>query len=460
MWMPLLVLSLAQSGVNQESFVAEEFDAHGIGGMTYLFEAPERFRSVGFWWNGDLEGAEVSLFGNNGEIGPWWPLELAGDLNLEVEGLAGDAQVSALVHGRFAQQKGLLLRLGSQHQVAQLSILWIGVTLQSRPGGSLASTAKPPVFDRASWGANPAVCNPAYCTTTHVAMHHTASASEYTSQSWSECAANVKASQVYHMVTRGWCDIGYNYLICPHGDIFEGRGGGDDVRGAHDGYNCGSMGVSMMGYFHAPHNQTLTTAMQDAFVDLAAWKCDQQGIDPLGTSWYAGYGANQTNLYGHRDVSSTACPGDFAYAELPQLRQRVEQRIQGGGGGGIILDNSLASFTGGWTTGTSSPDKFGVDYRWASTGVATARALWNPNIPLAGNYQISLWWPAGSNRNPATQVGLLLNGQLFSGQVNQQLQGGQWNVLGTVALPAGANATIGLTNQGALGWVVVADALR
>lgn len=106
--MPLLVLSLAQSGVNQESFVAEEFDAHGIGGMTYLFEAPERFRSVGFWWNGDLEGAEVSLFGNNGEIGPWWPLELAGDLNLEVEGLAGDAQVSALVHGRFAQQKGLL----------------------------------------------------------------------------------------------------------------------------------------------------------------------------------------------------------------------------------------------------------------------------------------------------------------------------------------------------------------
>lgn len=458
--MPLLLSAFIQSGVTQESFGVEAVAAHAIDARTYLFEAPESFRSVGFWWNGQLEGAEVSVFGDHGEMGPWWPLELAGDLNHGSEGAAGDSQVSSLVHGRFARQKGLLLRLQAQHQITQLSIVWIGATLQAQPISPAASTLKPPVFSRVSWGANPASCNPSYCTTTHVAMHHTASASEYTSQSWAECAANVKASQVYHMVTRGWCDIGYNYLICPHGDIFEGRGGGDDVRGAHDGYNCGSMGVSMMGYFHTPHNQTLTSAMQDAFVDLAAWKCDQQGIDPLGTSWYAGYGANQSNLYGHRDVSATACPGDFAFAELPQLRQRVEQKIQGGGGAEIILDNALANFSGSWTTGTSSLDKYGADYRWASSGVGIARALWNPSIAQAGDYQISLWWPAGGNRNPATQVGLFINGSLFTTQVNQQLQGGQWNVLGTVALPAGANTTIGLTNQGVPGWVVVADALR
>ncbi|MFK5956750.1 MAG: N-acetylmuramoyl-L-alanine amidase, partial [Planctomycetota bacterium] len=252
---------------------------------------------------------------------------------------------------------------------------------------------------------------------------------------------------------------GYNYLICPHGDIFEGRGGGDDVRGAHDGFNCGSMGVAMMGYFHPPYNQTLNLAMQDAFVNLAAWKCDQQNIDPLGTSWYAGFGANQSNLFGHRDVSSTACPGDLAYAELPQLRLQVEQVIQGGSAE-IIMDNALASFSGGWSVGTSSSDKYGPDYRWASTGVATARALWNPNITQAGRYEISLWWPAGGNRNPSTEVGLLLNGQLLTARVNQQQSGGQWNLLGTVFLPLGANTTIGLSNQGSLGWVVVADALR
>ena len=49
--MPLLFLAFTQSGVAQESFVAEEFEAHSIGGRTYLFEAPERFRSVGFWWS-------------------------------------------------------------------------------------------------------------------------------------------------------------------------------------------------------------------------------------------------------------------------------------------------------------------------------------------------------------------------------------------------------------------------
>jgi len=272
-----------------------------------------------------------------------------------------------------------------------------------------------------------------------------------------ECAANVKASQIYHMVTRGWCDIGYNYLICPHGDIFEGRGGGDDVRGAHDGCNCGSMGVAMMGYFHPLQNQALTVAMQDAFVALSAYKCEQQGIDPLGNSFYAGYGANQETIYGHREVSATACPGDLAYAELPQLRQRISQSM---GGGVMILDNALATFTGSWNTGASSADKYGADYRWASTGVSTARAFWTPSITRAGDYEISMWWPAGSNRNPATQVGLLLNGRLFTASINQQLQGGQWNVLGTVPLPVGNHATIGLSNFGSAGWVVVADALR
>jgi len=480
MLLTLLIFALAQTGSTHESFSEEQFESHAVGATTYLFTAPGPYRSAGLWWKGDLGGAEVALFGKNGELGAWWPVELAHDLNLDDGGLAGESQVSALVHGRVAQQAGLLLRLAPGKQVQQFSILWIATSPQTQPkvppstqaviqrkaqfvlppGTSLASTSKPPVFDRASWGANPAVCNPTFCTTTHVAMHHTASASEYTSQSWAECAANVKASQVYHMVTRGWCDIGYNYLICPHGDIFEGRGGGDDVRGAHDGYNCGSMGVSMMGYFHSPYNQTLNAAMQDAFVDLAAWKCDQQNIDPLGSSWYAGFGGVQENIYGHRDVSATACPGDLAYAELPQLRQRVEQKIQGGGGVEIILDNQLATFSGVWNTGTSSVDKYGADYRWASSGTASARALWNPNIAQAGNYQIALWWPEGSNRNPATQVGLLLNGQLFTTTVNQQMQGGQWNVLGTVALPGGANTTIGLTNQGALGWVVMADALR
>lgn len=436
------------------------------------------YRSVGFWWEGELKDAEVRLFGYFGEFGRRWPIVVSEELNLSTEGPAGSKQVSALVHGSISLPKvGIHLHLPDLQGLESLTVVWIPMSLhplggptqpskqttQPNPSTALSSTAalpKPPVYSRASWGAAAAQCSPSYCSTTHVAMHHTASASEYHSTSWSQCASNVLASQTYHMFTRGWCDIGYNYLICPHGDIFEGRGGGDDVRGAHDGYNCGSMGVAMMGYFHTPHDQTLTAAMENAFVALAGWKCDQQGINPLGTSWYAGLGANEQNLYGHRDVSSTACPGDLAYAELPGLRNAVDQLIQGGSGTTIILDNDQASYVGNWTLGTSSSDKYGSDYRWASTGVATARALWNPSLAQAGTYEVSLWWPAGSNRNPATQLGLLLNGQLFTTTINQQLHGGQWNILGTVQMPAGTGTTLGITNAGPLGWVVVADALR
>lgn len=163
-------------------------------------------------------------------------------------------------------------------------------------------------------------------------------------------------------------------------------------------------------------------------------------------------------MYGHRDVSNTACPGDFAYAELPWLRARVDALLNGGGTE-IILDNGAAVYSGNWTTSNSAAGHYGPDYRWANTGTAPARALWTVNIPSAGRYQVAMWWPAGSNRYPATLVGVALHSSIYTTTINQQINGGQWNVLGSVSLAGGAN-TFGMSNAGALGWVVVADALR
>jgi len=52
-----------------------------------------------------------------------------------------------------------------------------------------------------------------------------------------------------------------------------------------------------------------------------------KGIDPYGTSYYSGLGRNMTNVYGHRDVSSTACPGDTAYPYLDELRTGIANRL-------------------------------------------------------------------------------------------------------------------------------------
>lgn len=49
----------------------------------------------------------------------------------------------------------------------------------------------------------------------------------------SACAGKVRSIQNYHMDTKGWADIAYSFLVCPHGDVFEGRGWG--VRTAANG---------------------------------------------------------------------------------------------------------------------------------------------------------------------------------------------------------------------------------
>jgi hypothetical protein len=98
-------------------------------------------------------------------------------------------------------------------------------------------------------------------------------------------AARVRAIWSFHTFTRGWGDIGYNYLIDPNGVIYEGRAGGNNAVAFHDTANYGSMGVSMIGDYTkvAPAAVTL-----DALVSILAWKAAQQNIDPLGSAYYYG----------------------------------------------------------------------------------------------------------------------------------------------------------------------------
>lgn len=445
------------------------------------FDAPIPTRSVGFWWDGDIlehtivgvPRSYVTLVRADGTTDPTYPVVQAHDLSPDVAGETGLAEsryVSGLTHTYDDPAAGLTLTLHGPVDLDNLVIVYIAPPDQpARPlandqGDEIVDPAaypKPFVYSRASWGADPPTCNYSYCPTTHIAIHHTAGASEYNSSSWQESANNVKSIQAYHMYTRGWCDIGYNYLIDVHGYIFEGRGGGDNVRAAHDGYNCGSMGTSLMGYFHTPYNHTINAAMMDSIGELGAWKCDQQGIDPNGTSYYAGYGANMTNIYGHRNVASTACPGDLAYADLPQIRSTITNKLNGGGGGEeIILDNNSAIFTQTWETGTSASDKYGSNYRWRSTNLTRGLAYWRPNITEAGNYTVYFWWPQGSNRNPSAQMGVRINNNITSVFRNQQTNGGRWNSIGTFYFPRGTNSLVGLGSDGSGTYVTMADAIR
>lgn len=124
----------------------------------------------------------------------------------------------------------------------------------------------------------------------------------------------------------------------------------------------------------------------------------------------------------------------------------------------IIVDNPSATYTGTWTTASSATDKYGTDYRYATSG-SGATATFNANVPVAGNYRVSVWYPAGTNRANNAPYTVNFSGGSLTYSVNQQINGGQWVILGTHYFAAGGGQVV-LGTTGANPSVVIADAVR
>ena len=154
---------------------------------------------------------------------------------------------------------------------------------------------------------------------THLIIHHAAGISE--SNDW---AAVVRSIWHYHVDVRGWDDIGYNWLIAPNGEIFEGRL--DNIQGAHFcGYNGGTMGVCMLGNYETENN--LNDASRNALVSLLAWKSFDQSIEPLEINYHASSDLDLYSISGHQDGCQTLCPGQNLYIELDSIRNQVNNII-------------------------------------------------------------------------------------------------------------------------------------
>jgi RHS repeat-associated protein len=94
----------------------------------------------------------------------------------------------------------------------------------------------------------------------------------------------------------------------------------------------------------------------------------------------------------------------------------------------------------------------------APPGAAPNTATWTPNVAQGGQYEVYARWTASTNRaSNATYTVTHASGQT-SVPVNQQANGGAWNLLGTFTLNPGTAHIIALTDQ-ANGYVI-ADAIR
>ena len=193
--------------------------------------------------------------------------------------------------------------------------------------------ARPVIVPRSAWGGDlvPPRSLPSYGEVKLAVVHHTESANEYTQ---GEAAAVVLAITKFHRDTRGWNDVGYNFLVDRFGTIYEARAGGVDlpVIGAHaQGFNAISTGISIIGSFTSAEPPA---AALDAVARLIGWRLPLAGIPVSGvvtvtsgggslSRYGAGTLVTLPRISGHRDVGSTDCPGNRLYADLPDLRART-----------------------------------------------------------------------------------------------------------------------------------------
>lgn len=199
----------------------------------------------------------------------------------------------------------------------------------------------PAIISREEWGADESlrfsggleVWPQVYATVEHAIIHHTETPNTQ------DPVQAIRSVYYYHAVTRGWGDIGYNYLVDRFGNIYEGRVGGQDVVAGHAWqFNTGSSGISILGDHRFVD---ISLGAQAAIVAITAWVA--RDLDPLGASDFWGIPALPT-ICGHRDVNDTNCPGDLAYDDLPEIRQLVAAALENvptGPPGGLIIGDTV-----------------------------------------------------------------------------------------------------------------------
>jgi hypothetical protein len=182
-----------------------------------------------------------------------------------------------------------------------------GITIVPRAGWSANEKLR---FDK----DNKEIWPPEYRAIKKVIVHHTVTRDPET-----DPRATLRAIYQYHAVSRGWGDIGYNFLIDQQGTIYEGRFGGDRVVGGHAlQYNWGSIGIAILGNYT---DHTVPDAVRSSLVALIRAKAND--LDPIGKGFFIDRD-NVMNISGHRGVLNTSCPGDGFYPHLDNIRRELK----------------------------------------------------------------------------------------------------------------------------------------
>ncbi|GAA4929731.1 N-acetylmuramoyl-L-alanine amidase [Actinoplanes utahensis] len=263
-------------------------------------------------------------------------------------------------------------------------------------GPALPPRPIPRLVSRAGWKANEALVKkpPEYTGPVQVVfVHHTASGNGY---HCGQSASIVRGIVNFHIRSKKWNDVGYNFLVDKCGTIFEGRAGGVNrsVLGAHTlGFNENASAIAVIGdHRSAP----VPAAAKASVAQLAAYKLGAWGNAPLGKARMVSGGSDRfgkgspavlNRISAHRDTGRTECPGNSLYGQLGWIRWVAgaapsNLRVNGFRGavaaGGRYFTRAWAGTM--WSLGTPARmmDRFEVyvDGRLTTAAVAGNRLSW------------------------------------------------------------------------------------
>ncbi|WP_406296190.1 peptidoglycan-binding protein [Embleya sp. NBC_00888] len=149
---------------------------------------------------------------------------------------------------------------------------------------------------RAQWGARsyrtPNGATPYRAARLGVKVHYLGTA--YTFGEHESCAGYVRRLQDSHMDGNGWSDIGYSFVVCEHGRVFEGRGL-ERRNSANGTTSLNERHYAVCALVGSSGSTTPTDAQLHGLRD-AIEHCRAHG--PAGDE-----------IKGHRDGYATDCPG-------------------------------------------------------------------------------------------------------------------------------------------------------
>lgn len=312
--------------------------------------------AVALTWVGDGPSFAAVRVSEDGEIwGPWTAIHDSDDHGPDPDSSEMTSQVEGISEAVYVGDGTGWLQFRVHGEPHEVGVAYVDTTGGDRSlserlrdliervrfaqdAPAAASPLAPAVMPRSAWGGDQCRAGNGGDPVEYHAgvelmfVHHTVHSADSNAYTADDVANLLYAICSFHVEVRGWTDIAYNALVDKYGRIWEGRAGGIDqsVIGAHTGgFNSYSTGVAFIG----DYRQAIPSAeAESAFIDFASWKLDVHHVDPrstfqiesLGSSrWAQGELVDLRGLSGHRDASSTACPGDGLQYRLDGWAQAI-----------------------------------------------------------------------------------------------------------------------------------------